>query len=170
VEDSSSTATLGCAVFFTFTHPRIIDDRKTRTAKSGCPTQTFSESTPEMGRAAGGGGPAARGAWANSRKPLLSRNYRNRSAGPVKLKKTRKANTEMQTMVIIASSVLNTSNHAIILPGGPARANGPRVTFASVLSYGTSGLHTPRSGIFSRASLKRFVKFAVQMARVSSTI
>jgi hypothetical protein len=31
-----------------------------------------------------------------------------------------------------------TSNHAIILPGDPARANGPRVTFASVLSYGSS--------------------------------
>jgi len=30
--------------------------------------------------------------------------------------------------------------------------------------------YTPRSGIFSRASLKRLVKFAMQMARVSSTI
>ena len=117
------------------------------------------------------GVPAARGAWANSRKMLLSRTYRNRSVGPVKLKKINKANTEMQTTVIIASSVvLSSSNHAIILPGGPARANGPRVTFASVLSYGTSGLHTPRSGMFSRAALKRFVKFAMQMARVSSTI
>ena len=32
----------------------------------------------------------------------------------------------------------NSFNHAIILPASPARANGPRVTFASVLSYGSS--------------------------------
>jgi hypothetical protein len=84
------------------------------------------------------GGPAARGAWAKSRKMLWSRSYRDRglSAGPVKLKKISRANTEMQTAVIIASSaVLNSSNHAIILPGDPARANGPRVTFASVRWY-----------------------------------
>ena len=56
--------------------------------------------SPEMGRAAGGG-PAARGAWANSRKMLLCRSYRTRSEGPVKLKKTNKANTEMQTTGII---------------------------------------------------------------------
>jgi len=37
---------------------------------------------------------------------LLEVGYRTRSAGPVKLKKTSKANTEMQTTVIIASSVL----------------------------------------------------------------
>jgi hypothetical protein len=69
---------------------------------------------------------------------LWSRSYRDRdlSAGPVKLKKISRANTEMQTAVIIASSaVLNSSNHAIILPGDPARANGPRVTFASVRWY-----------------------------------
>ena len=47
------------------------------------------------------GGPAARGAWANSRKLLLSRSYRIRSAGPVKLRKTSTASTEMQIAVII---------------------------------------------------------------------
>src|SRR5260221_9507488 len=35
---SSSTATLGCAIFATFKLTCIIDDRKTRTAKSGCAT------------------------------------------------------------------------------------------------------------------------------------
>jgi hypothetical protein len=48
------------------------------------------------------GEPAARGAWANSRGMLLGRNYRDRSPGPIKLKKTSTANTEMQTAVIIA--------------------------------------------------------------------
>src|SRR5882672_189252 len=57
----------------------------------------------------------------------------------------------------------------MILPGGPVRTNGTRVTFSTVLSYGTSGVHTPRSGINSRASLKRLLKFAMQIARVSST-
>ena len=49
------------------------------------------------------GGPAARGAWAKSRKMLWSRSYRDRglSVGPVKLKKINKANTEMQIAVII---------------------------------------------------------------------
>jgi len=47
------------------------------------------------------GKPAARGAWAKSKKMLWSRSYRNRSAGPTRLKKTSTANTEMQTTVII---------------------------------------------------------------------
>jgi hypothetical protein len=47
------------------------------------------------------GGPAARGAWANSKKMLLSRSYRDLSVGPFKLKKISRANTEMQTAVII---------------------------------------------------------------------
>jgi len=65
---------------------------------------------------------------------------------------------------------MHNSNHAIILCAGPARANEPRVTFASVLLNGTTGPYTPMSGIFSRASLKRLVKLAMQIARVSSTI
>src|ERR1019366_2776962 len=42
-EDLSSTATPGCAVFYTFTYPCTIDDRKTRTGKSACATKTFRE-------------------------------------------------------------------------------------------------------------------------------
>jgi hypothetical protein len=33
------------------------------------------------------------------------------------------------------ANTMNSSKHAIILPGNPSRANGPRVTFASVPSY-----------------------------------
>jgi hypothetical protein len=53
-----------------------------------------------MGRAAGRG---AGRSWGMGKfgKLLLSRSYRIRSAGPVKLKKTRTANTEMQIAVII---------------------------------------------------------------------
>jgi hypothetical protein len=47
------------------------------------------------------GEPAARGAWANSRKMLLSRSYRDLSVGPIKLKKISTANTEMQAATII---------------------------------------------------------------------
>ena len=129
-----------------------------------------------MGRAAGGGTGRSWG-MGKFKIDVARVGYRTRSAGPVKLKKTSKANTEMQTTVIIASSVLGylarnsvALNHAIILPADTVRANGPRVTFVSVLSYRTSGYHTPRSGTLSRASLKRLVKFAMQMVRVSSTI
>jgi len=71
-----------------------------------CATKTFSESTPEMGRAAGGG-PAARGAWANSMWMRSSRGYRDRglSAEPIKHKKISTASTEMKTAGI--TSVLD---------------------------------------------------------------
>ena len=42
----------------------------------------------------------------------------------------------------------HSSNHAPILPASSARANGPRVTFASVLSYGSSGHHAEVRNIF----------------------
>jgi hypothetical protein len=106
-----------------------------------------------------------------SKKDAVKPYYRARSEGPLKLKKTSTANTEMQIAVIIgAPGLQNSSNHATILPGSAVRTNGSRVTFGSVLSNGTFGAHTPKSGIFSRASLKRLVKFAMQMAKVSSTI
>ena len=47
------------------------------------------------------GEPAARGAWANSRKMLLSRSYRDLSVGPIKLRKISTANTEMHAATII---------------------------------------------------------------------
>ena len=47
------------------------------------------------------GEPAARGAWAKSRKMFLSRSYRGRSTEPIKLKKTSTTNTEIQAMNII---------------------------------------------------------------------
>ena len=46
----------------------------------------------------------------------------------------------------------------------------PKGYIRTVLSYGASGTHTPRSGINSAASLKRLVKLAMQMVKVSSTI
>jgi hypothetical protein len=52
-----------------------------------------------MGRAAAGGRPlVGRG---QNQKILLSRSYREGFPGPVKLKKTRTANTEIQAMTII---------------------------------------------------------------------
>lgn len=50
--------------------------------------------------------PATRGEWANSRGKRLSCGHQARSVGPVKLKKISKANTEMHTALIIASSVV----------------------------------------------------------------
>ena len=49
-------------------------------------------------------------------------------------------------------------NHAIILRFGRVLVHGTRVTFAAVLSYRSPNRYTPRSGMFSRASLKRVVK------------
>jgi hypothetical protein len=66
--------------------------------------------------------------------------------------------------------VLDCSNHGIILLGGRAGVHETTDTFASVLLYCCPSRYTPRSGIFSRASLKRFVKFAMQITSVSSTI
>ena len=114
----------------------------------------------EMGRAAAGGD--------------------GRSWGMGKFKKSRTVSTVMQAMAITGvivcglylkpANLMISSNHAIILPFDPAGGNGTRVTFASVLLYSTFGFHTPRSGMIQRASFKRFVKFAMQMASVSSTI
>jgi hypothetical protein len=90
---------------------------------------------------------------------LFSRSYREWSAGPVKLKKTSTANTEMKVTTIIGflgrrvralrvgdlkpATPMSSSNHAIILPGAPASANGPRVTFVSVLLYGHPAARDP---------------------------
>ena len=40
--------------------------------------------------------------------------------------------------------------NAAILPGGPARVNGTRVTLVSVLRYRVPPIHMPRSGMISR--------------------
>jgi hypothetical protein len=61
---SSSTGAVACAVFSASRHPHPTGDRKTLTAPS---RRMAVLPIPEMGRAAGGG-PAARGAWANSKK------------------------------------------------------------------------------------------------------
>jgi hypothetical protein len=78
-----------------------------------CATKTCYETTPEMGRAAGGG-PAARGAWANSMWMRSSRGYRDRglSAEPIKHKKTSTASTEMKTAGI--TSVLDPRVRALL--------------------------------------------------------
>jgi len=52
------------------------------------------------------------------------------SEGPVKLKETSKANTEMQIAVTMGPPVvLIESNHATILVEGASLGYGPRVTF-----------------------------------------
>ena len=111
------------------------------------------------------------GRGANSRKMLSLWSYRDGSAGPFKPKKIPASNTESKAPTSFGVPViLNRSDDEIILPGSLAHAYRARVTFAPVLSYGHPDLHTPRSGINSRASLKRLVKLAMQIARVSSTI
>jgi hypothetical protein len=78
-------------------------------------------------------------------------------------------------------------NHGIILHGSLAHVHGARGSFHSVLWYchefvrefsrelnkiliPPNVCQTPKSGIISRASLKRLVKFATQITSVSSTI
>jgi hypothetical protein len=113
-----------------------------------------------------------------------SRIYRDPDlpAEPVRLKKTSTANTEMQVTTIIGvlgrrsralqeardcSEQLQPRDHSACKPR-------PRKWAKGYIRIGTLvrefQAYTPRSGIFSRASLKRLVKFAMQMARVSSTI
>ena len=94
---------------------------------------------------------------------LLTRGYRIRSVGPVKLKKISKANTEMQITVIIASSVvgcglylkpantMNSFNHAIILPGGPR----PRKWTKGYIRIGTLVPPPDRSSARLKLSKKR---------------
>jgi len=65
---------------------------------------------------------------------------------------------------------LGGSLYKIILQFRPVRVYGTRGTFAPVLWYRPQDRYTPRSGMFSSASLKRLVKFAMQIATVSSTI
>ena len=89
----------------------------------------------------------------------------------MKLKKRITIHTETHTAVIIGILLVSNSfNHGNILQFGTVSVHGTRVTLAAVLPYGPMNRYTRRSGIFSRASLKRFVKFAMQTAIVSSTI
>src|SRR4029077_12639845 len=104
-----------------------------------------------MGRAAGGG-PAAHGAWANSNLGCccaaaigtavcpLNRSSTGKSAQPAprhRLRESPSPSVQGGGHYLKPAITANRCNHAIILPGGPARTNGSRVTFASVLSDGT---------------------------------
>jgi len=60
----------------------------------------YETSSPEKGRAAGGGTGRSWGVGKFRKDPVEPR-YRTRSEGPVKLKKTRTAKTEIQIAVII---------------------------------------------------------------------
>jgi hypothetical protein len=112
--------------------------------------------------------------WVSARRILCSRIYRDRSGGPVRLKKASTTHIEMQIPVIIVvlnprSSLIASTLKSFSIEGAPWYMGLGLHSIGTVVPLG--GLrYTPKSGIFSSASLKRLVKFATQTTRVSSTI